>query len=81
MESRPRFGHPVRQQRQCMVRLADDQVLGAGVALGADGHDRLAVARMERIVDLDLKPQTPGSMTLVCPASASRTWRRRSVWP
>ena len=66
------LGHPDRQKRQGPVGLADDEVIGAGMTLGADNGDDLAAARVERIRDPNLKRRTPGSMTLV-----RRAWARR----
>jgi hypothetical protein len=62
-------GHPDRQKRQGPVGLADDEVIGADMTLGADNGDHLAAAGVERIRDPNLKCRTPGSMTLVrcCP--------------
>ena len=76
-----RFRHPRRQQRQGPIRLSDDEVLGARVTLRTDDHDRLAAARMKRIEDPNLGRRTPGSMTLLRPASARPTWRWRSAAP
>jgi len=45
--------------------LADDEMIGAGVTLGADHGDDLAAAGVERIRDPNLNRRTPGSMTLV----------------
>ena len=61
-------GHPDRQKRQGPVGLADDEVIGADMTLGADNGDHLAAARVERIRDPNLKRRTPGSMTLVRPS-------------
>ncbi len=60
-----RFGHPDRQERQGLVGLADDQVIGAGVTLATDNGNHLSAARVERIRDPNLECRTPGSMTLV----------------
>jgi len=51
--------------------LADDEMIGAGVTLGADHGDDLAAAGVERIRDPNLNRRTPGSMTLVRPTVAS----------
>jgi len=72
------LGHPNRQERQGPVGLADEEMIGAGVTLGADHGDDLAAAGVERIRDPNLNRRTPGSMTLVRPAPASRTWPWRS---
>jgi len=58
--------------------LADDEVIDAGVTLGSDHGDDLAAAGVERIRDPSLNRRTPGSMTLVRPGSARRTWQWRS---
>jgi len=39
-----RLGHPDRQKRQGPVGLADDEVIGANMTLGADNGDHLAAA-------------------------------------
>lgn len=67
------FGHPDRQERQGPVGLANDEVIDAGVAFGADNGDHLAAAGVERIRDPNLKRRTPGSMTLVRPIPVERT--------
>ena len=74
-----RLGHPDRQKRQGPVGLADDEVIGANMTLGADNGDHLAAAGVERIRDPNLKRRTPDSMTLVRPAPAKATLRQR--WP
>ena len=68
-------GHPDRQKRQGPVGLADDEVIGADMTLGADNGDHLAAARVERIRDPNLKRRTPGSMTLVRAGQARPMWR------
>jgi hypothetical protein len=45
-------------------------MFGAGVPLRTDHRDHLAVARMKRIKDPNLKRRTPGSMTLLRVAPA-----------
>jgi hypothetical protein len=67
-------GHPPRNQRQRPIRLPDDEMLDAGVALYADGRDNFTAARVKRIDDPNLNRRTPGSMTLLRPAPASRIW-------
>src|SRR4051794_32230868 len=74
------LGHPDRQERQGLVGLANDEVIGAGVTLGADHGNDLAAAGVERIRDPNLNRRTPGSMTLVRPARASRIWPWRWGW-
>jgi hypothetical protein len=59
------LGHPDRQERQGPVGLADDEVIGADMTLGANNGDPLAAAGVERIRDPNLNRRTPGSMTLV----------------
>jgi hypothetical protein len=54
--------------------LPDDEMLDAGVALYADGRDNFTAARVKRIDDPNLNRRTPGSMTLLRPAPASRIW-------
>jgi hypothetical protein len=66
------LGHPDRQKRQGPVGLADDEVIGADMTLGADNGDHLAAAGVERIRDPNLKRRTPGSMTLVRQGGARR---------
>jgi hypothetical protein len=59
--------------------LADDEVIGADMTLGADNGDHLAAARVERIRDPNLKCRTPGSMTLVRRCPAQLTFSRRAT--
>ena len=73
------LGHPDRQKRQGPVGLADDEVIGADMTLGADNGDHLAAAGVERIRDPNLKRRTPGSMTLVRREPAKATLRQ--PWP
>jgi len=53
-----------------LIKLPDDEMIDPAVALGAQYFDRFADTRVERIGDLDLKFQTPGSMALARPARA-----------
>jgi hypothetical protein len=64
------LGHPDRQEGQGSIRLTHDQMVGAGVTLGANHSDALAAARVERIGDPRLKRRTPGTLTLVRPVPA-----------
>jgi hypothetical protein len=47
--------------------LPDDEMLGTGMALGADRRDDRAAPWVKRIDDPDLNRRTPGSMTLLRP--------------
>ena len=73
------LGHPDRQKGERPVGLANDEMIGAAVTLGADNGDHLAGPGVERIGDPNLKSRTPGSMTLVRPAAARAIWRSRSA--
>ena len=53
----------------------------ATVLLAAENAHSVTVSRMKRVEDLHLKTQTPGSMTLARPASASRISPQRSARP
>src|SRR5207248_3647435 len=76
------LGHPRRQQRQREIRLPDNEVRYAGVTPRTDYRDGFTAARVKRIEDPNLNRRTPGSMTLLRPASARRIWRSRSaIWP
>ena len=68
-----RLGHPGRQQRQAAIGLPDNEVIGACMPPDADHRDEITRARVKPVRDPDFKRRTPGSMTLVCPASA-RAW-------
>src|SRR5438067_1975176 len=69
------LGHPRRQQRQREIRLPDSEVRYAGVTPRTDYRDGFTAARVKRIEDPNLNRRTPGSMTLLRPAPASRIWR------
>jgi hypothetical protein len=59
--------------------LPDDEMLGAGMSLGANRRNDLTAARVKRIDDLYFNRQTPGSMPLLRPAAAKAIWRQRSA--
>ena len=71
-----RLGHPGRQQRQAAIGLPDNEVIGACMPPDADHRDEITRARVKPVRDPDFKRRTPGSMTLVCPASARRSGQR-----
>ena len=67
-----RLGHPRRQQRQGVIGLPDNEVIGARMPPDADHRNEITRARVKPIRDPDFKRRTPGSMTLVRPAPAKR---------
>jgi hypothetical protein len=50
-----RLGHPRRKQRQCPIRLSNDEVFGPSMALRTNHHDRLTTSRVKRVGHPDLK--------------------------
>jgi hypothetical protein len=74
-----RLDHPGRQECQGPVRLTNDKMVRAGMALRADDGDQLTVARVERIRDPGFESRTPGIMTPVRPGLGKAIWRRRSL--
>lgn len=62
---RIRLRHPGRQQRQRVVRLANDEMVSACVALASNNRNQFAATGMKPIADQNFKCRTPGIMPLV----------------
>jgi hypothetical protein len=75
------FRHPRRQQRQRAIGLPDDEMLGTGMAFGADHGNRLTAPRVKRIDDPNLNRRTPGSMTLLRAGSETPTIHSETATP
>ncbi|MFL9911437.1 hypothetical protein [Paraburkholderia sp. RL17-337-BIB-A] len=67
-------GHPRRKVRTRTIRLHDDQVRLASIAIHTYDIDALAEARVKRIANDDVVALIMGSMLLVRPAAEKVTW-------
>jgi hypothetical protein len=72
-------GHPRRKVRTRTIRLHDDQVRLASIAIHTYDIDALAEARVKRIANDDVVALIMGSMLLVRPGPARAIWALRSV--
>jgi hypothetical protein len=62
---RIRQRHPGWQERQCGVRLTNDEMFNASMVLASYNRDQFTAAWVKRVADQNLKHWTPGSMPLV----------------
>ncbi|KDR39903.1 hypothetical protein [Caballeronia glathei] len=71
-------GHPRRKVRTRTIRLHDDQVRLASIAIHTYDIDALAEARVKRIANDDVVALIMGSMLLVRPGLEKVIWVRPS---
>jgi hypothetical protein len=71
-------GHPRREVRTRTIRLHDDQVRLASIAIHTYDIDALAKARVKRIANDDVVALIMGSMLLVRPGLEKVIWVRPS---